>query len=237
MQSPSTRTILVTGANRGLGFEVSKQLADLGHRIILTSRSLDNAQNAADILVRERSSRSIETLALDIDSDASVAAAAQYIEEHGGEVDTVINNAGIHYDTQQLASTASLTIVQEALQTNLLGAWRVTMAMLPFMAKRMHGIVVNVSSGAGSLDSIEARTPAYSVSKAALNALTIALAADLKARNILVNAVCPGWVATDMGGPDGRPVALGARGVVWAATLSARGPTGNFLRDRRRVPW
>ena len=231
------RTVLVTGANRGLGLEVCRQLADLGHRVILTSRTRSKADVAVAALKREQSARTLEALELDVRSAASIEAAVQAIAERRGEIDTLINNAGVHYDTQQTASTASFAVVEEAIATNLMGAWRVTLAMLPFMGKRQHGIIVNVSSGAGAINSIGAGTPAYCVSKAGLNALTIALAADLKSRNILVNAVCPGWVATDMGGAGGRPVPDGARGIVWASTLPPRGPTGEFFRNRRRLRW
>ena len=128
-------------------------------------------------------------------------------------------------------------MVSEALEVNLLGAWRTTQALLPLLRRSRHGRIVNVSSGAGSITQMGAGPPAYQVSKAALNALTRTLAAELRPAGILVNAGCPGWVATDMGGPGGRPVAEGASGIVWAATLPDDGPTGGFFRDGRPVPW
>jgi NAD(P)-dependent dehydrogenase (short-subunit alcohol dehydrogenase family) len=127
--------------------------------------------------------------------------------------------------------------VREALETNLIGAWRTTRAFLPLLRASPHPRVVNVSSEAGSLASMSDDTPAYRVSKAALNALTRMLAAELEGERILVNAVCPGWVATDMGGTGGRPVSEGAASVVWAATLPDGGPTSGFFRDGRRLPW
>ena len=123
-----------------------------------------------------------------------------------GRLDILINNAAILYDTWQRASTADLSVVHEALETNLFGVWRVTLALLPLLRRSEHGRIVNVSSGAGSLTQMGAGTPAYSTSKAALNALTRMLAAELRADRILVNSVDPGWVATDMGGPGGGPV-------------------------------
>ena len=143
-----------------------------------------------------------------------------------GWADVVVNNAAIHYDTWQRASSADLDIVEQALQTNLLGAWR-----------SPHPRIVNVSSEGGSISEMTGGTPAYSVSKAALNALTRLLAGELRPDRILVNAVCPGWTATDMGGGGDRPISAGAASVVWAALLPDDGPTGGFYRDGRPLPW
>jgi NAD(P)-dependent dehydrogenase (short-subunit alcohol dehydrogenase family) len=161
---------------------------------------------------------------------------AERVTRETGRVDVVVNNAAILYDSWARARTADLSEVQQALDTNLFGAWRVTQALLPLLERSPHPRVVNVSSEAGSLASMSGGTPAYSVSKAALNALTRLLAGELRARRVLVNAVCPGWTDTDMGG-GGRPVAEGAAGVVWAATLPDDGPTGGFFRDGEPVPW
>jgi NAD(P)-dependent dehydrogenase (short-subunit alcohol dehydrogenase family) len=123
------------------------------------------------------------------------------------------------------------------METNLYGAWRTALTFLPLLRRSPHPRLVNVSSGGGSISEMGAGTPAYSVSKAALNALTRILAAELRADGVLVNAVCPGWVATDMGGPGGRPVRDGAASVVWAVLLDDGGPTGGFFRDGRPVAW
>src|ERR671928_87723 len=136
-----------------------------------------------------------------------------------------------------VVTSADLGRVRRAMETNLYGAWRTALAFLPLLRRSPHPRLVNVSSGGGSISDMTAGTPAYSVSKAALNALTRILAAELRADRVLVNAVCPGWVATDMGGPGGRPVADGAAGVVWAATLPDDGPTGGFFRDGQPLPW
>jgi len=150
----------------------------------------------------------------------------------------LVNNAAIHYDTWQTATQADIEgIVRESFETNVFGAWRMIEAFVPLMQRHRWGRIVNVSSGAGSLTSMGAGTPAYSTSKAALNALTKVVAAELRTSGILVNAICPGWVTTDMGGTGGRPVEEGAAGVVWAATLPDDGPTGGFFRDRRRIEW
>ena len=152
-------------------------------------------------------------------------------------VDVLVNNAAILYDTWNRAATVDLDIVREAMETNLYGAWAMSQALLPQLRRSGHGRIVNVSSGAGSLATMGGGTPAYQVSKAALNAFTRTLAGELRGDGILVNAVCPGWVATDMGGPAGRPVEEGAASVVWAALLPDDGPTGGFFRDGEPVAW
>src|ERR671919_502074 len=162
--------------------------------------------------------------------------AAELDSEHGG-LDVLVNNAAALYDTWQRGVDADLDLVHQALETNLIGAWRTTQACLPLLSRSEHGRIVNVSSGSGSLSSRGGGTPAYSVSKAALNALTRILAAELRGDGILVNAVCPGWVATDMGGRGGRPVEDGAASVMWAIELPDEGPTGGFFRDGRPVAW
>ncbi|GGT24441.1 short-chain dehydrogenase [Nonomuraea spiralis] len=226
------RICVVTGANRGIGLEVVRQLAAAGDTVVLTARDEDKAAKAAagiggDVLARR----------LDVADERSAAELARELEESHGRVDVLVNNAAIHYDTWQRAGDADLGVVSEALETNLLGAWRVTLALLPLLRRGAHGRIVNVSSELGSLASMEGGTPAYAVSKTALNALTRMLAAELRGDGILVNAVCPGWVATDMGGPGGRPVAEGARSVLWAADLPDSGPTGGFFRDGQPLPW
>jgi NAD(P)-dependent dehydrogenase (short-subunit alcohol dehydrogenase family) len=159
------------------------------------------------------------------------------VTERFGRCDVLVNNAAILYDTWARAETADLDVIHEAMETNLFGAWRTTLALLPMLRDAEHGRVVNVSSEAGSLASMGGGTPAYQITKAALNALTRTLAGELRSARILVNSICPGWVATDMGGRGGRPVRDGAASVVWAVTLPDDGPTGGFFRDGRPVPW
>jgi NAD(P)-dependent dehydrogenase (short-subunit alcohol dehydrogenase family) len=227
------RVALVTGANRGIGLEIVRQLAERGYRVLLGSRTPAHGETAARALAGAGEITAVE---LDVASpaleDQALAAASVY-----GGVDVLVNNAGIHYDTDQTTSTASFTVVREALDTNLLGAWRTAAVLLPGMRDRRWGRVVNVSSEAGGFHSIGASTPAYSISKAALNALTIALAAEYRGTGVLVNAICPGWVATDMGGAGGRPVADGARSVLYGVELPDDGPTGGFFRDGQRLRW
>jgi NAD(P)-dependent dehydrogenase (short-subunit alcohol dehydrogenase family) len=220
---------LVTGANRGIGLEVCRELARLGFTVLLGARDAARGTRAS----RQLGGGPISSIVLDVADDESVRAAAAGIER----LDVLVNNAAILYDTWQRGIDADLDQVHEALETNLLGAWRVTQAVLPLLRESPAGRIVNVSSGAGALHDMGGGTPAYRTSKAALNALTRILAAELRGDGILVNAVCPGWVATDMGGAGGRPVADGAAGIVWAATLPEDGPTSGFFRDGRPIAW
>jgi NAD(P)-dependent dehydrogenase (short-subunit alcohol dehydrogenase family) len=226
---------VVTGANRGIGREVVRVLADAGYRAVLGSRDAGRGEAAAAQLGGDEAG--IVACALDVADDTSVRAAARWVEDAFGRCDALVNNAAIEYDTDARATSADLDRVKRAMETNLYGAWRTALAFLPLLRRSRHPRLVNVSSGGGSISEMGAGMPAYSVSKAALNALTRILAAELRADGVLVNAVCPGWVATDMGGPGGRPVAAGAASVAWAVLLDDGGPTGGFFRDGRPVPW
>lgn len=229
------RIAVVTGGNRGIGLEVCRQLAQHNHIVILGSRDDTKGREAA----REVSGDGLTIIPcqLDVTDLESIEQVRSHVATDYGRLDVLVNNAATLYDSWQDAIDADLAQVREAFETNALGAWNMVRAFLPLMRKSRHARVVNVSSESGSLASMGAGTPAYSVSKAALNALTRILAAELRRDRILVNAVCPGWVATDMGGPGGRPVEKGAASVVWAALLQDNGPTGGFFRDGRPVPW
>jgi NAD(P)-dependent dehydrogenase (short-subunit alcohol dehydrogenase family) len=222
---------LVTGANRGIGREVCSSLAARGHTVLLTARDGSAAQAATSDIPRA------VPLRLDVTDSESITAAARAVAHRFGKLDALVNNAAISYDTWQRAISADISVVRDAAETNLYGPWRLVEAFLPLLRASEHPRIVNVSSEAASLASMGGGTPAYTVTKAALNALTRMLAAELRGERILVNAVCPGWVATDMGGPGGRPVAEGAASVVWAAVLPDDGPTGGFFRDGRPLPW
>jgi NAD(P)-dependent dehydrogenase (short-subunit alcohol dehydrogenase family) len=212
---------LVTGANRGIGLEVAKQLAALGYTVVAGSRSPHNLPKLERVVWQQ----------LDITKAADVKQIAAFLKTEFGNLDVLVNNAAIHYDTWHSASNADLAQVHQTLETNLFGAWQMVQAVMPLMQRGAQ--IVNVSSQAGSLSNMGASAPGYSVSKAALNALTLSLAAELKPKGIMVNAVCPGWTNTDMGG-GGRPVADGAKSVVQAVGLAS---SGGFWRDGVRFEW
>jgi NAD(P)-dependent dehydrogenase (short-subunit alcohol dehydrogenase family) len=230
------KVALVTGAYRGIGFEVARQLAGRGFTTVLTARDPRKAEAAAEALTEE--GLNVVHSPLDVTDGESVEAAARFVAERFGRLDVLVNNAAILYDSWQRAVSADLETVRKAFETNTLGAWRVAQAFIPLLRESGRGRLVNVSSQSGSLASMGGGTPAYSASKAALNALTRMLADELKADRILVNSVCPGWVATEMGGPDApRTPAEGAASVVWAAMLPDEGPTGGFFRDGQPLAW
>ncbi len=228
----STRVALVTGANRGIGLEVCRQLAEQGYAVVLGSRDQARGEEAAAELKGD-----ITVLQLDVADDKSVGAAAAAVEHRFGRLDALVNNAAILYDTSNHGVDVDLDEVRRGLETNLFGAWRMIQAFLPLLRRSEHGRIVNVSSEAGSLASMGGGQPIYSISKVSLNALTRILAAELESDGILVNSICPGWTATDMGGAGGRDIAAGGASVVWGVTIPDDGPTGGFFRDGEPRPW
>jgi NAD(P)-dependent dehydrogenase (short-subunit alcohol dehydrogenase family) len=245
MQNHNGLTALVTGAGRaeGIGFEVCRQLGARGYTVFLTARSLDTARARADDLALK--GLDVRPLALDVTSEVSLAAASSAVAD-AGRLDVLINNAAATTAFGEKALSANLEAAHSAMESILFGAWRAIQAFLPLLRQSPAARVVNVSSGAGShgdtvfgLTSDNAMGPGYGVAKAALNALTAAVAFELKGSGILVNAVCPGFTATFPGGDamGARPVREGAAGIVWAATLPAGGPSGSFYRDGKPLPW
>ncbi|WP_030264376.1 SDR family NAD(P)-dependent oxidoreductase [Streptomyces sp. NRRL B-24484] len=226
---------LVTGANRGIGHETARRLAELGHTVLLCARRAADAERAAAELAELPGA--VLPRRLDITDADGVDALARSVEAEFGRLDVLVNNAAINYDPAERAVDVDLDEVRRTLETNLFGAWKMVQAFRPLLGRSARPRVVNVSSESGSLAEMTGGEPAYGISKAALNALTRKLADELRAERILVNAVCPGWVATDMGGPGGGPVEAGAAHLVWAATLPDTGPTGGFFRDGRPLPW
>jgi NAD(P)-dependent dehydrogenase (short-subunit alcohol dehydrogenase family) len=231
------RIALVTGANRGIGFDVCKQLAQLSNdmTVILTAHNFEKGQSATRLL--KDKDLDVVFYQLDVSNNNDIKNISLQIEQQYGRLDVLVNNAAILYNSWQEAIDADLQVVNRALETNLFGPWRLCQVFIPLMKKNRYGRIVNVSSGAGSLYYMQGGTPAYGISKVAVNALTRKLAFKLRGTSILVNSVDPGWVATDMGGHGGRPVKEGAKGIVWAATLSDDGPTEGFFYDGKPEEW
>ena len=227
------RVALVSGGNRGIGLEVCRRLAEEGLAVILGSRDEEQGRQAAESLPGNVTVRQ-----LDVADAGSVEKIAASVQNDFGRLDVLVNNAGISNDEGQSGTEADLDRVKEALEANLFGAWRLCEAAIPHMRRERYGRIVNVSTGLAALEDMGGGSPGYRISKTGLNALTRILASELRGSGILVNAVNPGWVQTDMGGANAnRTVEEGADGVVWAATLPNNGPTGGFFRDRRPTTW
>lgn len=236
---------LITGVSRqmGLGYETARQLANEGFKVIISARDLEKV--VALSLALQNQGFDVVPLVLDTLSDLSVQNAFGEIESRFGKLDVLINNAGAFYDEGGTPLTQTFEYTRHAFETNFFGTWRMVKAFIPLLEKSGHGIIVNVSSGAGSFEDpdfgliVKGDITAYGISKLALNGLTVKLASELKGKGIKVNAVCPGFTATYPGTEawGARPVSDGAGGIVWAATLPKDGPTGGFFRDGKPLPW
>jgi NAD(P)-dependent dehydrogenase (short-subunit alcohol dehydrogenase family) len=229
---------VVTGASRGLGRATALRLATMdGHCVIATARKVADLASLTAKL--EVGGHRIETYPLDVTDDGSVAALRDWIKQRFGRLDVLINNAGVLLDRYSTrVAEVPLEVVRATLETNLFGVLRVTQGLLPLLHASRAGRVVNLSSGMGQLADMEGGSPAYRISKTAVNALTRVLAVELADTPIKVNAVCPGWCRTDLGGHNAsRSPEEGIDTVIWLATLPADGPTGGFFRDRQPIPW
>lgn len=227
-----SRTVLVTGANRGLGLETARQLLALGWTVGLAARRMDDADAAA-----ARLGRGCLPLQLDITDVGQAQAVAERLRREWGGLDCLVNNAGVVLQSWDDGAVldSEVDVVARTFDINTLGPLRVSQAMLPLLLAR-RGVIVNVSSGMGGIAEMGGGQLGYRLSKAALNALTRILHAEHSAAGLRVNSVCPGWVRTDMGGPQAsRSVEEGAREIVWAATLGPEGPSGGFFRDGKAV--
>jgi len=221
------KTVLITGAYRGLGFETAKQLSERGWRVIISARGSDKAGAASKL-------KNASFLEMDVTDDASVARAAGQVRE----LDVLINNAAIIEDNDQDITTIRPEVIARTISTNALGALRVSQAFLPPLLKSSTPRIVNVSSGAGQLSDMGTWSPAYAASKTTLNAITCLLAAGLKEKGFAVNSVCPGWCRTEMGGSEApRSVEEGAAGIVWLAADAPQEKTRLFWRDKQVIPW
>lgn len=222
----------------GLGFETAKQLASLGYLVIITARDIEKVMKLA--------AEELTPMSLDVTDEKSVTALASAIEKKFGRLDVLVNNAGGFFDQGGVALSTDIQFVKDAFDLNVLGTWRMVKAFKPLLEKSDSPRIVNVSSGAGSfsdpvfgMSNHPGHVPAYAVTKLALNGLTVKLAKELANTSIKINAVCPGFVATYPGTEawGARPVEEGAKGIVWAATLSNDGPTGKLFRDGNLLAW
>src|SRR6266704_2279362 len=240
MGSPK-KVAVVTGANRGIGFETCRQLAKHGMKVVLAARDEPKGRAAAERLREEE--LDVDFAPLDVSDDASVQDLARHIRKTYGRVDVLVNNAGVMIDGKAGDEEAGTGVMQAKVETlrrtmevNVYGALRVTQALLPLMPKD-GARIVNVSSGMGQLSDMNGGWPGYRISKTALNALTRIFADELKDTGIRVNSICPGWVKTDMGGAGAtRTPQQGADTIVWLAT-ERDVPTGGFFKDRKPIPW
>lgn len=240
---PQQRIAIVTGANRGLGLGTSYALAGLGYRVVMVGRDQDRIEAALEGL--KGADMPVEGFVADVRNTDQVAALRDHIAARHGRADVLVNNAGAFFEpadfsNPQAASVLSVSpdVVASTFDTNTLGALRLCQAIVPLMQAGSYGRIVNLSSGMGQLSDMNGFWPGYRLSKTALNALTRILADELNGSNIKVNSVCPGWVRTDMGGPNAtRGVDEAVPGIVWAATLPDDGPSGGFFRDMEPIPW
>lgn len=235
-----TKVALVTGANRGIGFEVCRQLAQKGVLVILTSRDKSKGAHAAHQLSRE--GLGVVACELDVRNEATIQNAREFVETEYGHLDILINNAGGNYDSNHRPLGSDLKFARETFELNFFGAWAVCQIFYPLLRKSAAGRIVNVSSEAGSFQELShyrGAAASYGLSKLALNGLTKKLAAEVMGSSILVNSVCPGYTVTDLTDHDqgARPVEEGAAGIVWVALLPNDGPTGLFFHDTHPIPW
>ncbi|TGN19391.1 SDR family oxidoreductase [Leptospira idonii] len=229
------RVALITGANRGIGKQVAIDLAKQGVIVIVTSRNEEEGQETRKI-IKDSGGKS-DFFLLDVSKEKSLMELYEFIEGSYGKLEILVNNAGIFADKGNFFETGREEMVR-TFETNVIGPLRLTQLFLPMMMKHNFGRIVNVSSGMGQLSDMDAGYPAYRISKTSINALTKMTFAETKGKNIKVNSVCPGWVKTDMGGPNAsRSIEQGAETIVWAALLPDSGPNGTFLRDKKEIPW
>jgi len=227
---------IVTGANRGIGFEICRQLARRGIHVILTSRNEARGKAACQKL--EAEGLGVRFHQLDVTDHESIHRLRDFIRDEYGRLGILVNNAGVYVDEGVSAFQVDLDTVRETMETNVYGPLLLCQTLVPLMKRQGCGRVVNVSSGMGQLADVGGGDLAYRMSKTCLNALTRIMAAELRGKNILVNAMAPGWVRTDMGGPKApRSVEEGAETAIWLATLPDDGPQGGFFHDRREIAW
>jgi len=233
MNQKNSKIALVTGGNRGIGLAIAQGLHAKGYQLIVTARSLDKAQAAAAKL-----GATTIPLELDISSDRSIEQATATLTQNIEGLDVLVNNAGIYPDSNVDILTAPRDLLALGMNTNTFGTILTVQTLLPLLEKSSDPRVVNISSGMGALDSLTTTAPSYCLSKLALNGATIMLAQSLEPKGIVVNAVCPGWVKTDMGGTSApRSPQEGADTAIWLATEASRDENGKFWRDRQVIAY
>jgi NAD(P)-dependent dehydrogenase (short-subunit alcohol dehydrogenase family) len=238
----TAKTAIVTGANRGIGLEVCRQLAKQGVQVVLTARNAEEGRAAVESLAR--SGLPIEYHRLDVSDESTILALRDHIEKKFGKLDILVNNAGVFLDSgwssggSASALEAKLDVVRKTMETNVYGPFRLIQALAPLLTRAGHGRIVNVSSGMGQLSEMEGGYPGYRISKTALNAVTRIFSQELASSGVAVNSVCPGWVRTDMGGKEApRTPAEGADTITWLAMHPDDAKTGGFYRDREPIDW
>lgn len=240
MQDETLRVALVTGANRGLGREISRRLAASGLRVVMSARDQQASEQAAAAVPNAVPCR------LDVRDRARIPVAVAEILERHGRIDVLVNNAGVQLDGPEPLSDMPVGVLEQTLTTNVYGPLLLTQAVVPAMCRQDYGRVVNLSSTMGAFSDIldpaspyaAVDSPAYRYSKGALNLLTALFARQLAGTNVLVNSACPGWVRSGLGS-ERAPLSIeeGADTPVWLATLPDGGPSGGFFRERQPIPW
>jgi len=231
---------VVTGGNRGMGLATCRALAEGGFHVLLTSRDLDSGETAAKAMRED--GLSVEAVKLEVTSQSDINALADYLTNTHGRVDVLINNAGILIDGDLNNPTgicdADIDVIRKTLEVNTIAPMMLIKALLPLMRQADYGRIVNISSGMGQLSDMGGQHPGYRISKTALNAVTRIFAAELEDTNITVNAVCPGWVRTDMGGANAdRSLEQGIDTAIWLATSTNSSITSGYYRDRKPIDW
>ncbi|WP_342045235.1 SDR family oxidoreductase [Bacillus sp. OTU530] len=227
---------LVTGGNRGIGYELVKQLALKGFKVILTSRNAENGHEAAQKL--KQSDLDVSFVVMSVDNQESIHQAAIIVNDRYGRLDVLINNAGVYLDGNQKLLNMEPSILEKTMATNFFGAYHVIRSFIPLMEKQGYGRIINISSEYGAMSEMSYQgVGAYKLSKLALNGLTRLVAAEING-DIKINAVDPGWVSSDMGGPSApKTPKQAAESILWLATIGPEGPNGEFFRDEKQIEW
>ncbi|CAH0212820.1 SDR family oxidoreductase [Peribacillus sp. Bi134] len=234
--SKDIKVALVTGGNRGIGYELVKQLALNSFKVILASRDPEKGHESTQRL--KDSNLDVSFLVMDVNNQESIHQAAITVNEQYGRLDVLINNAGVYLDESENLVTMDTSILEKTMATNFFGVYHVIRSFIPLMEKQGYGRIINVSSEYGAMSEMSyPGVGAYKISKFALNGLTRLVAAEIKG-DIKINAVDPGWASTDMGGSSApRTPKQAAESILWLATIGPEGPNGGFFRDGKRIDW